>query len=135
MAYPNQQNQSERSLGELFAELSRETSTLVRNEVALAKTELTEKASRVGRDAAMVALGGALAHAGLLAIVAAFVLLLASFGLTPWLAAVIAGIAIAGIGYMIAQKGMTALKNEDVTPKQTMDSVKETAQWAKNQTR
>jgi hypothetical protein len=133
MAYPNQQN--ERSLGELFAELSRETSTLVRNEVALAKTELTEKASRVGRDAAMVAVGGALAHAGLLAIVAAVVLLLASAGLTPWLAAIVAGLAVAGIGYVIAQKGLTALKSEDITPKQTMDSVKETAQWAKNQTR
>jgi hypothetical protein len=133
MAYPNPQN--ERSLGELFAELSRETSTLVRNEVALAKTELTEKLSRIGKDASMVAVGGALAHAGLLAIVAAVVLLLASAGLAPWLAAVIAGIAVAGVGYLIAQKGITALKNEDVAPRQTIDSVKETAQWAKNQTR
>jgi uncharacterized membrane protein YqjE len=133
MAYPNQQ--SERSLGELFAELSRETSTLVRNEVALAKTELTEKAARVGRDAAMVAMGGALAHAGLLTIVAAIVLLLASAGLAPWLAAVIVGLGIAGAGYAIAQKGLTALKHEDVTPRQTVASVKETAQWAKNQTR
>jgi len=83
----------------------------------------------------MVAVGGALAHAGLLAIVAAVVLLLASAGLTPWLAAIVAGLAVAGIGYVIAQKGLTALKSEDITPKQTMDSVKETAQWAKNQTR
>jgi hypothetical protein len=128
-------NPNERSLGELFAELSRETSTLVRNEVALAKTELSEKAARVGRDAGMVALGGALAHAGLLAIVAALVLLLATAGLSPWLAAIIAGIAIAGVGYIIAQKGLTALKRDGITPQQTIDSVKETAQWARNETR
>ena len=132
MAY---QNTNERSLGELFAELSRETSTLVRSEVALAKTELTEKAERVGRHSAMIAVGGALAHAGLLAIVAAIVLLLARAGLDPWLAAVIAGLAVAGAGYAVAQKGLTALKSGDIMPQKTIESVKETAQWAKNQTR
>src|SRR3954453_21517254 len=121
--------QNERSLGELFAELSRETSTLVRSEVALAKSELTQTAARVGRDSAMVALGGALAHAGLLVIVAAVVLLLAQSGLSPWLAAVVVGIVFAGAGYFFVQKGITALKREDITPKQTVESMKETAQW------
>jgi len=125
---------NERPLGELFAELSRETSTLVRSEVALAKSELTQTAARVGRDSAMVALGGALAHAGLLVIVAAVVLLLAQSGLSPWLAAVVVGIVFAGAGYFFVQKGITALKREDITPKQTVESMKETAQWAKHQT-
>jgi hypothetical protein len=127
--------QNERSLGELFAELSRETSTLVRSEVALAKNELTEKAAKVGRDASMIAVGGALAHAGLLVLIAAVVLLLVQAGLTSWLAAVIVGIVVAGVGYAIAQKGITALKHDDLTPRQTMDSMKETAQWAKHPTR
>src|SRR5215210_5985054 len=127
--------QDQRSLGELFAELSRETSALVRGEVALAKTELTQKAARVGRDAGMVAFGGALAHAGVLAIAAAVILLLVVAGIPPWLAALIVGIGIAAGGYLLAQKGLTALKNEDIAPKQTIDTVKETAQWAKNQTR
>jgi hypothetical protein len=128
-------NQGERSLGELFSELSAETSALVRNEVALAKTELSQKAARLGGHAAMVGLGGALAHAGLLAVVAAVVLLLATAGLEPWIAALVAGLGMAGIGYVLAQKGLTALRNDDVTPTQTINSVKETAQWAKNQTR
>jgi hypothetical protein len=127
--------QNERSLGELFAELSRETSTLVRSEVALAKNELTEKAAKAGRDASMIAVGGALAHAGLLVIIAAVVLLLVQAGLTSWLAAIIVGIGVAGAGYAIAQKGITALKHDDLTPRQTMDSMKETAQWAKHPTR
>src|SRR4051795_8106708 len=111
--------QNERSLGELFAELSRETSTLVRSEVSLAKTELTEKATQAGRNAAIVAVGGALAHAGLLVIIAAVVLLLVQAGLAAWLAAVIVGLVVAGGGYLVAQKGVTALKNGDLTPKQT----------------
>ena len=126
--------QNERSLGDLFAELSRETSTLVRSEVALAKSELTQTATRVGRDSAMVAVGGALAHAGLLVIIAAIVLLLAQAGLSPWLAAVVVGIVVAGAGYLFVQKGINALKREDITPKQTVESIKETAQWAKHQT-
>jgi hypothetical protein len=127
--------QDQRSLGELFAELSRETSALVRGEVALAKTELAQKAARVGRDAGMVALGGALAHAGALAVAAAIILLLVVAGIPPWLAALIVGIGIAAGGYLLAQKGLSALKNEDIAPKQTIETVKETAQWAKNQTR
>src|SRR4051812_46456911 len=102
-----QSPKNERSLGELFAELSRETSTLVRSEVALAKAELTEKAAQAGRSSAMVAVGGALAHAGLLVIIAAIVLLLVQAGLTSWLAAGIVGIVVAGVGYMVAQKGIT----------------------------
>ena len=127
--------QNERSLGELFAELSRETSALVRSEVALAKTELSEKAAKAGRDAGMIALGGALAHAGLLVILSAVVLLLIQAGLTSWLAAAIVGVGVAVVGYLMARKGIVALKNEDITPRQTMDSMKETAQWAKHQTR
>ena len=68
-------NRDERSLGELFAELSRETAALVRQEVALAKTELSEKAARLGRSASMVGIGGALGHAGLLTLIAALVII------------------------------------------------------------
>ena len=56
----------ERSIGELFAELSRETTVLVRKEFELATTEMNAKLKSAGTHAAMVAAGGALAHAGLL---------------------------------------------------------------------
>ena len=56
----------ERSLGELVAELSRETGLLVRKEVELATTEMTAKAKVAGGHVATVAAGGALAHAGVL---------------------------------------------------------------------
>ena len=62
--------QDERSLGELFAELSRETGVLVRKEVELATTELTAKARTAATHVGTIAAGGALAHAGLLVLLA-----------------------------------------------------------------
>jgi len=55
-----------RSIGELLAELSRETSQLVRKEVELATTEMTAKAKKAGGQVGIAAAGGALMHAGLL---------------------------------------------------------------------
>jgi hypothetical protein len=64
----------ERTLGEMFAELSRETRTLVQQELQLAKTELTEKASKMGKGVGLLVGGGLIAYGGLLAIIAAMVL-------------------------------------------------------------
>lgn len=124
----------ERSLGELFGELAREVSDLVRQEAALAKAELGQKASRVGAHVAALAAGGAVAYAGLLAIVAAIIGLLAKTGLDWWASALIVGVLVGGIGATLVMKGINALKSEDLTPHQTIDSLKEDAQWARRQT-
>jgi hypothetical protein len=124
-----------RSLGELLTELSRETATLVRQEVALARTELTSNVARVRRHAVLIVAGGVIAYAGLLAIVAALVLVLIRLGVTPWLAALGAGIGVAVLGYVLLQQGLAGLKRDPITPEQTVDTMKENAQWAKNQVR
>jgi putative superfamily III holin-X len=124
----------DRSLGDLFAELSRQTGTLVRNEVELAKTEMTEKASKIGKDIGFLAIGGAVAYAGLLAIIAAIIILLG--GLLPmWLSALIVGVVVAAVGYALIQKGRDALKRDNLAPKQAIETLKEDAEWAKQQTR
>ena len=129
-----QHSTSEPSLGQLFAELSQQMTTLVRQEVALATTELGQKVAHVGRDIGFLALGGAVAYAGFLAIVAALVLLLAA--LVPgWLAALIVGVVVGAIGYVLVRKGLAALKREDLAPRQTIDTLKENIAWAKDQTR
>jgi hypothetical protein len=125
----------ERSLGELFAELSRETSDLVRHEVALAKAELSQKAVRVGKDVGFISMGGALAYAGLLTLVAALVIGLAQAGLEWWASALIVGLAVTIGGYISTQKGLAALKREPVAPRETIDTLKENALWAKSQIR
>lgn len=123
-----------RSLGELFSELAQETSTLVRQEVDLAKTEMGQKASRVGKDVGFLAAGGAVAYAGLLAILAGVIVVLDTF-LPLWLAALLVGLVVAAVGYFLVKKGLDALKREDVAPRQTIETLKEDGQWIKDQTR
>jgi len=124
----------ERSLGELFSELSRQTSTLVRHEVSLARVEMAQKATEVGKDLGFLAVGGAVAYAGFLAIVAAIIIALAAF-IPWWLSALLVGLVIAGIGYVLVQRGLSALKKQDMAPKQTIETVKEDTEWAKQQMR
>jgi len=129
-----QTGRGEPSLGELFSELSRQITTLVRQEIALAKTETTHKVARVGKDVGMLAVGAAVLYAGLLAIGAAVILLL-NYVLPAWVAALIVGLVVAAIGGFLVQRGRAALTSEDLTPRQTVESLKENAEWAKEQTR
>ena len=123
----------DRSLGELFSELSQETTTLIRQEVNLAKTEMSQKASRVGKDVGFMAAGGAVAYAGLLAILAGVIALLALV-IPLWLSALLVGVVVAGLGYFLVRKGLDALKQEDLAPRDTIQTLKEDKQWAKDQT-
>jgi len=121
--------QDERSLGELFAELSRETGVLVRKEVELATTEMTAKARTAGMHVGTIAAGGALTHAGLLVLLAAFVIGLAQLGVSPFLSALIVALATMGIGYALVSKGRASLSRANLAPVQTMETLKETATW------
>jgi hypothetical protein len=123
----------DRSLGELLAELSRETGQLVRKEIELATTEMTIKARKAGRDGAMMAAGGALLHAALLVLLAALVIALAQLGVTPWLSALIVGLVTAGMGYMLVNRGRTSMRQTNLAPTQTMESLKEDARWTTRQ--
>ncbi len=124
---------SDRSLGELFGDLSRETSELVRAEVTLAKAEMSEKAAKAGKDVGYLAVGGMIAYAGLLALVATVILALAQLGVTWWLSALIVGVVVAGIGGFLVMSGLKQLKQLNPKPEQTIDSLREDAQWAKTQ--
>jgi len=125
MAAPN----DERSIGELFAELSRETSVLVRKEMELATTEMTAKVKTAGTHAAIVAAGGALVHAGLLVLLAAIVIALAQLGVPPWLSALIVAAVVMVMGYVLVTTGIGKMRATSLAPTQTMESLKETATW------
>jgi hypothetical protein len=126
-------NNDDRTLGELFAELSREARTLVHQEVQLAKTELTEKASAMGKGAGLIVAGALIAYGGLLAIIAAVVLGLIALGLPAWAGALLGGVLIAGAGYLLIRSGLATLRTQPITPTQTIETLKENAQWLKTQ--
>jgi len=127
-----QKRKEDLSLGELFGELAAEMSTLFRKEVQLAQTELSDKATRVGKNVGFLAAGGAVAYAGALAIIAAVILFLGDY-MPMWLSALIVGVVVAVIGYLLVQKGLDALKHTDFVPRQTVESLKEDQAWAKEQ--
>jgi xanthine/uracil permease len=128
-----QARRDDRSLGELFGDLARDMGVLVRQEIGLATTELTHKASRAGQEIAMLAVGGLIAYAGFLALVGAVIVGLAAAGLAWWLAALIVGAVVAAVGLVLAQRALTSLKGVDLAPRQTMETLKEDTQWAKEQ--
>ncbi len=121
-----------RPLGELFSELAAETGTLVRKEVELARVEMTAKATSALKDIALIVLGGAIAFCGGLALLAAVILALGTL-IPLWLSALIVGVLVAGIGGAFALSGVAALKRADLTPRQTIQTLKENQQWVKEQ--
>lgn len=123
----------DRSLGELVAELSRETGVLIRKEVELATTEMTAKAKKASADAGMMAAGGALLHAGLLVLIAALVIVLTDIGIAAWLSALIVALLTMGVGYMLVNRGMVRMRTTSVAPTQTIETLKETAKWTTGQ--
>ena len=121
----------ERSIGELFSQLSHDLGVLVRQEAELAKTEMATKVSRFTGHAASLATGGIVAFVGMQALIAALILGLAEIGIAPWLSALLVGALLAIMGYTMVQKGRASLKEVNLKPKRTIESLKDDVQWAK----
>ncbi len=126
----------DRSLGELFATLTSQLRQLIHQEVELARTEITANAIRTGRDASLIGAGGVVVHAGFLALViAAIALLVSAFDLDPWISALIVAVLLFAIGGLLIQRGRSQLEATSLAPKRTLETLKEDAEWAKDQTR
>ena len=114
----------DRSVGELVNQLSRQTSTLVRQELQLAQTELQEKGKRVGIGAGMFGGAGLVALYGVGALVAAVIIGIGTL-LEPWIAAVIVGVvllAVAGILALLGRKQVE--RGTPPLPQQAIESAK-----------
>jgi hypothetical protein len=123
---------SERSLGELFTELAGETGTLVRQEISLAQAEITRKATKAGRNVGVLVVGGAVAYAGVLTLIAAVVLGLATF-IPAWLSALLVGLVIAVVSYFMISNALAELKKTDPVPHDAIENITEDAKWLKNE--
>lgn len=122
----------DRSLGELFSGLTTEAATLIRQEIALAQTEMTQKATKLGTNVGFLVVGGAIGYAALLAILAAVIIGLANV-LPLWGAALLVGVVVGIIAAILISMALKNLKNTDLKPKETIASVKEDAKWLKKQ--
>ncbi len=122
----------ERSLGDLFSELAADTGVLVRQEVALAQVEISAKATRVGKQVGYLAVGGAIGYAGVLAIMAGIIMGLSYF-IPEWVAALLVGALVGAASFFLISSAIERLKNTNLKPEETVESIKEDAEWLKNQ--
>jgi uncharacterized membrane protein YqjE len=125
----------ERPIGELFKQLSEETSMLIRQELELARAELKEKGREAGKGA------GFLGGAGLLALLAAgavtaCLILVLDKAVAAWLAALIVAVVYGAIAGLLALRGKERVRaGTPPAPEQTVETVKEDVEWAKTRAR
>lgn len=119
------------STGELFSRLSEQTSRLIRQEMALARVELTEKGKSAGIGAGMFGGAGALGFFALAALTACFILALAT-QMEGWLAALIVAVVYGAIAGILALTGKKKVAEASPpVPEQAVESVKEDVEWTK----
>lgn len=124
----------ERSVAGLLGDLARETTRLFRQEVALAKAEVTGKVSQMGTGAAEMVAGGFIIYAGFLALLVAAILGLAHV-VAPWLAALIVGVVTLLVGAALVFKGRRDVEARNLMPDRTLRTLRDDAAWAREQMR
>lgn len=119
-------NKTDKSLPNLFSDLTRETIDLMRQEAALARAEIAEKVDQAQSAVGSMAVGAAIAMAGLVILLLAATTGLAMVlppDLAPWLAPLIVGLVATLIGYALMQSGRSGLKAGKLVPRKTIDSL------------
>jgi uncharacterized membrane protein YqjE len=120
----------DRSIGQVVSDLFKDGSDLLRQEIELAKTEMRENVSRITRDGIGVAIGAAFALVGLLALVAAGILALALV-MPEWAAALIVGGVLMLVGMVLVMTNLRAMRNTGITPRRTVETLREDARMVR----
>jgi uncharacterized membrane protein YqjE len=133
MAADHNNDLREHRTGELLKELSDHTTTLVRQEIELAKAELGEKGKQAGLGAGMFGGAGLFGVLALAALTTCIIVALDS-AMPLWLAALIVAVVYGAIGAVLALQGRNKVQEAGPpVPEQATESVKEDVQWAKTQ--
>jgi hypothetical protein len=125
----------DQSISELVKDLATETSTLVRQEIDLAKAEMTDRGKRAGKGVGMLAAGAVVALLAFGALTAGLIAAL-DLAMPTWLAALIVTVVYGAIAAVLVQIGRKKVQEAaPPVPEETIESVKEDVQWAKTRTR
>jgi uncharacterized membrane protein YqjE len=123
------------STAELLKQLADETSTLVRQELELAKAEMTEKGKEAGKGVGMFGAAGLFGLLALGALTTTFIALLDT-AMDTWLAALIVTVVYAAIAGVLALTGKGRLsKATPLAPEQAQANMKEDVRWVKTRAR
>lgn len=122
------------SVGELFKQLSSDSSHLVRQEINLAKAELLESAGHMAKGATKVGIAAGIAIPGLFAFGAFLIIALGDLmNENYWLSALIVSVAMLATAAILAKKGIGDFGKASFVPEETMGTLREDAQWAKEE--
>jgi len=123
----------ERPLPELLKQLAQETTQLLRQEIELAKAEVSEKGKKVGVGAGLFGGAGTIGFLAAAALTACFILALSEV-MHPALASLLVAVVYGAIAAVLALRGRQKIKEAvPPVPGQTLETVKEDVQWAKTQ--
>jgi hypothetical protein len=118
-------NLSNRSLGELFTDLSRDISLLVRKEIELARAEMGHIAGTVAKRATFIAVGAVLCLVGLISLMVTLTLGGVALGLTPVVSSAIVTLLVLAVGGLLVWQGMAALRTDRLVPTETIQTLKD----------
>lgn len=123
----------DRSIGALIGDLAHETTDLLRKELELAKTEMSEKVERLQNATVSMTAGAAVLYAGflvfLLFVVAALDTILSNWIDTSWLSPLIVSVVVLGIGYFMLRSGRKRFEAGALVPRRTMRSLQRDASF------
>jgi hypothetical protein len=127
------------TIAELLKSLRNDLAILFRQEFALARGEIVEAARGISQHVVMMAVGGAIALAGvivlLMGLASGAAVALAAAGLDPdiavWLGPILLGALVVVIGFGMLQAARHRLKSTSLVPKRTVQTIKEDSTWAK----
>jgi hypothetical protein len=127
---------TDRSLGDLAKQLSEQTTTLVRQELALARAEMQEKGKRFGLGGGLLGAGGLLGLYALGVLVAAVVLVLIEAGIDAWLSALIVAVGLALIAGALALAGRKQVQEATPpAPEQAIETTRQDVEHVKERAR
>jgi hypothetical protein len=132
MAYDG--HDGRRSLGTLLRELAEGGASIARDEVRLARLELSDMVAGIGKGTAFVATGAVLGLLGVLAVLTGIVLLIGDQWLPRdlyWVAALGILIITGGLAAWLARRGLSALSPSELAPHETVTTLKEDSEWLK----
>jgi hypothetical protein len=130
----------ESSIVYLLKKLRDDTTTLVRDEISLAKTEISEKIASTSRNVGYLAVGALVAYAALILFLQGIGLLLRdlfiSGGMNQASASLLGFLIVGGvigiIGALLIVKALNTLKKEPLTPTKTAETLREDKEWVQN---
>ena len=124
-----------RSLSQLVVDLQRESSTLVRDEVALVRAEINEKISQALNGAISLLIGALVAFSALIIVLIAIAELLVTFEIVGWLAYLIVGGVVLVIGLIMLAKGRSNLRPGNLAPRRTAEELRRDRELVREQAR